>query len=104
MNFLEHDSSLSLDLLSRQARTEDRLEELLERMCRDGGRRRDVDAGLVVRGVGVDVTAERLDRGRQIDGTRGAVAMRLEHEVLEEVSHAVLVLSLDRGAGGDPQL
>ena len=58
-----------------------------------------VIGGLLARGVGVDVAADRLDLLGDL--RRGAALGALERHVLEEVRDAVLRLLLVAGAGGD---
>src|SRR2546430_11221149 len=60
----------------------------------------DIEAGVLLRGEGVHLAADRVHRAR--DGLGGARLGALEDEVLDEVGHADAALWLVPGAGLDP--
>ncbi len=92
-DLLDDDAALAVELLGVELRAADEVGEQVERRRGLGGPHGDVEGDEVVRRVGVQHAAHPL--GRLVDGAVVVVLLAaLEHEVLEEVGHAVLVGAL----------
>ena len=98
LDLLDDDAALLVELGGIDLRAPDEVGEQVDRLHRRLGADGDVEGDEVVRGVGVQRAAHAL--GRLVDLAVVVVDLAaLEHEVLEEVGHAVLVGALGARAG-----
>ena len=96
-DLLDHDAALAVQLLLVDLRAPDEVRQQVDRLADDLGAARDVEGDEVVRRVGVEHRAHAL--GRLVDLAVVVVLLpALEHQVLEEVGHAVLLGPLRAGA------
>ena len=95
---LLHDhAALAVELVGVDPRAADEVRQQVGRLERLARARGDVERDQVVAGVGVEDRADPL--GGLVDVPVGRVLLAaLEHEVLEEMGHPVLVLALGTGA------
>ncbi len=93
VDLLDHHPALAVELLGVDLRAAHEVAQQVDRRC--GGLRahRDVEGDEIVAGVGVQHAAEAL-RGLVDVGVRRVLLPALEHEVLEEVRHPVLLRAL----------
>ena len=97
-DLLDHDAALAVELLLVDLRAADEVRQQVDRLAHDLRAARDVEGDEVVRRVGVEHRAHPL--GRLVDPAVVAVLLAaLEHEVLEEVRHPVLLRPLGPRAG-----
>jgi len=97
-DLLDHDAALAVELGGVDARAADEVGQQVDRLGDDLGPARDVEGHEVVRRVGVEHRAHAL--GGLVDLAVVVVLLAaLEHEVLEEVGHAVLLGALGARAG-----
>ena len=98
VDLLDHDAALAVELLGVEARAPDEVGQQVDRLRRALGAHGDVEGDEVVAGVGVQHAAQPL--GGLVDVLVGRVLLAaLEHQVLEEVGHAVLLRALVARAG-----
>jgi hypothetical protein len=98
LDLLDDDAALLVELLGVQLRAPDEVREQVDRLHRRLRPHRDVERDEVVRGVGVERAAHAL--GGLVDLAIVVVHLAaLEHEVLQEVRHPVLLGALRPGAG-----
>ena len=97
-DLLDDDAALAVELVGVDPRPPDEVRQQVDRLRRHLGAAGDVEGDDVVRRVGVEHRAEAL--GRLVDLAVVVVLLAaLEHEVLEEVRHPVLLGALRAGAG-----
>ena len=97
-DLLHDDAALPVELLGVDLRAADEVGQQVERLGDDLGAAGDVEGDDVVGRVGVEHGAHLL--GRLVDLAVVVVALAaLEHQVLEEMGHAVLLGALGAGAG-----
>ena len=98
LDLLDDDAALLVELGGVDLRAPDEVGEQVDGLHGRLGAHGDVEGDEVVRGVGVQRAAHAL--GRLVDLAVVVVDLAaLEHEVLEEVGHPVLVGALGAGAG-----
>ena len=98
LDLLDDDAALLVELGGVDLRAPDEVGEQVDRLHGRLGADGDVEGDEVVRGVGVQRAAHAL--GRLVDLAVVVVDLAaLEHQVLEEVGHAVLVRALGARAG-----
>ena len=99
-DLVEDHVALGLDVLGREQRGGDHVAEHVhgqaEVLVEDPG----VEAGVLLGGEGVELTAHRVQRDRDVE--RRPLAGALEEQVLEEVRAAVQGRRLVAGAHADP--
>ena len=97
-DLLDDDAALAVELVGVDPRPADEVGQQVGRLERALGARGDVERDQVVARVGVQHRADPL--GGLVDVAVGGVLLAaLEHEVLEEVGHPVLLGALGAGAG-----
>ena len=97
-DLLDHHAALAVELLGVDLGPADEVGQQVDRVAGHLGAARDVEGDEVVRRVGVEHRAHAL--GGLVDLAVVVVLLAaLEHEVLEEVGHAVLLGPLGAGAG-----
>ena len=97
-DLLHHDATLAVELVGVDRRAPHEVGQEVDRLERPLGPRRDVKGDQVVAGVGVQLRADALGGLVDVAVVRILLAA-LEHEVLEEVGHAVLLGALGAGTG-----
>ena len=97
-DLLDHDAALAVELLGVDLRAADEVGQQVDRLAGHLGAAGDVEGDEVVRRVGVQHRAHPL--GGLVDLAVVVVLLAaLEHQVLEEVGHPVLLGALGAGAG-----
>ena len=97
-DLLDHDAALAVELLLVELRAPDEVGQQVDRLADHLGAAGDVERDEVVRRVGVEHRAHPL--GRLVDLAVVVVLLAaLEHEMLEEVGHPVLLRALGPRAG-----
>jgi hypothetical protein len=99
--FFEDDAAFGLELDGVERRRGDHVGEDVDRVVEVDVAHPGVVAGVLLRGRGVVLAADRLEGDRDVE--RGARRRPLEEEVLEEVRGAALSGLLVAGAHGDPE-
>ena len=97
-DLLHDDAALAVELVAVDPRAADEVRQQVGGLERLLGARGDVEGDQVVAGVGVEHRADAL-RGLVDVAVGGVLLAALEHEVLEEVRHPVLLRALGAGAG-----
>ncbi len=93
VDLLDHHAALAVELLSVQARASHEVAQQVDRLWRTLRAHRDVERHHVMTRVRVEHAAEPL--GRLVDVlVRRVLLSALEHQVLEEVGHPVLLWAL----------
>ena len=97
-DLLDHHPALAVELLGVDLRPADEVGQQVDRVARHLGAAGDVEGHEVVRRVGVEHGAHAL-RGLVDLAVVVVLLAALEHQVLEEVGHPVLLRALGAGAG-----
>ncbi|MNC85040.1 hypothetical protein D3C83_06120 [compost metagenome] len=100
LDFFEDHLLLALDVFGAERRVHDDVRQDLDRQRQVLVEHLDVIAGVLLRGEGVHLAADRINRLRDVFGrARGGA---LEEHVLDEMRDAALLLRLVPGAAREP--